>query len=123
MRRDDTVLLTHMLEAARDVLKFAAGRSRADLGNDQMLFFALQHALQIVGEAASQVSAERRAAIPAIPWRIIVGMRHRLVHAYTDINPDTIWQTVRDDIPPLIAILERELATTDVTSAPERNQE
>jgi uncharacterized protein with HEPN domain len=121
MQRDDTILLTHMLEAAQEVIRFAVGRSRADLDSDRMLFFAMRHALQIVGEAASQVSAERRATIPEIPWRIIVGMRHRLVHAYTTINPDTIWETVRDDIPPLIAILERELASTNDSSVSERN--
>ncbi len=83
-----------------------------------MLFFALQHALQIIGEAASQVSAERRATISAIPWRTVVGMRHRLVHAYTDINPTIIWETVRDDIPPLIAVLELALAATDEAAPP-----
>lgn len=111
MLRDDAVRLRHMLEAAQDIVRFAAGRSRDDLDSDQILFFALLHVLQIVGEAASQVSPERRAAIPAVPWRTIVGMRHRLVHAYADVNRSIIWDTVSSDIPPLIAILEQALAT------------
>ena len=121
MLRDDTVRLRHMFGAAQDIVRFAAGRSRADLDSDQMLFFALLHGLQIVGEAASQVSPERRAAIPAIPWRTIVGMRHRLVRAYADVNRSIIWDTVNSDISPLIAILERALVIADATSTPERN--
>ena len=33
-------------------------------------------------------------------------MRNRLVHAYFDINLDLVWDTVTDDLPPLIATLE-----------------
>ena len=48
-------------------------------------------------------------------------MRHRLVHAYADVNRSIIWDTVSSDILPLIAILERALVIADATSTPERN--
>jgi uncharacterized protein with HEPN domain len=62
--------------------------------------------LQIVGEAASQVSAEFRSANPEIPWDEIVGMRHRVVHDYLGIDEEIVWKTVGDDLPALIRILE-----------------
>jgi len=42
----------------------------------------------IVSEAAAKVSAERRAALPGIPWPAIVGMRNRLAHVYFHADED-----------------------------------
>jgi uncharacterized protein with HEPN domain len=86
MKPDDRVRLRHIVDALSAAIRFTAGRSREDLDRDQMLAFALLHAIQIVGEAAGKISAEFRDQHPQIPWALISGMRHRLVHAYFDIN-------------------------------------
>jgi len=39
-------------------------------------------------------------------WEDIIGMRHRLVHAYFDINLHILWRTVEEDLPALASILE-----------------
>jgi uncharacterized protein with HEPN domain len=77
-----------MLDAARDARSFAEERSRADLDSDRMLAFALVRALEIIGEAAKNISPPGRAAISALPWPKIVGMRNRIVHAYFDVDLD-----------------------------------
>lgn len=82
MRKDDTVRLRHMLDAAREAVAFAAGRKRADLDHDRMLVLALVKDIEIIGEAAYQISQQTREQFPNIPWEDIIGMRHRLVHAY-----------------------------------------
>ena len=74
-----------------------------------MLLFALVRAIEIVGEAASRISAETRQAITEIPWPAVIGMRNRLVHAYFDINYDTVWKIIKDELPVLIAALESAL--------------
>jgi uncharacterized protein with HEPN domain len=107
MNRNDWIRLRHMLDAAREAISFTAGRTRADLEVDRMLVLALVKEIEIVGEAASQISQEARAQMPRIPWPDIVGMRHRLVHAYFDINLEILWQTVQGDLPPLVVELER----------------
>ena len=78
-----------------------------------MLVLALIKAIEIVGEAACQVSDTTRRQTPDIPWEDIIGMRHRLVHAYFDINLDILWRTVQDDIFSLIALLGPLLTETD----------
>lgn len=83
MRRDDAIRLRHMLDAAREAVGFAQGRTRVDLNDDRQLTLALVKDIEIVG------------------------MRHRLVHAYFDINLDILWRTVQEDLPPLIVELER----------------
>ena len=109
MRRDDQVRLQHMLDAASEAVAFARDRTRRDLNTDRMLVLSLVKDIEIVGEAAHQVSEATRAQLPAIPWADIVGMRHRLVHAYFDLNLEILWRTVRHDLPPLIAALDNAL--------------
>lgn len=109
MRKDDAVRLQYMLDAGREALGFARGRSRSDLDSDRMLVLALVKDLEIIGEAAHQVSEETRAQLPGLPWADIIGMRHRLVHAYFEIDPEILWQTIKQDLPPLVAALEEAL--------------
>jgi uncharacterized protein with HEPN domain len=106
MRRDEEIRMRHMLDAAREALGFIRGRSRADLSQDRMLALAVVKEIEIVGEAALKVSSETRQAYPELPWEDIAGMRHRLIHAYFDINLDIVWRTLQEDLPSLIATLE-----------------
>lgn len=106
MRRDDASLLLDMLDAARDAVAFADELSYAEFREDRRDQLAILKSVEIVGEAASRVSMETREALPAIPWTEIVGMRHRLVHAYFDIDLRLVWDTIHDHLPPLIVQLE-----------------
>ena len=106
MRRDDEIRLRHMLDAAREAVSFVQGQARSDLDNDRQLVLALIKDIEIVGEAATQITEPTRSRLPEMPWQRIIGMRNRLVHAYFDINLDTVWKTVVEDLPGLIRLLE-----------------
>jgi uncharacterized protein with HEPN domain len=110
-----------MLDAARRVSAFIDGRSREDLDQDDLQTQGLVRRLEIIGEAASQVSSEGRATWNGINWRPVIGMRNRLIHAYSDVDLDVVWLTTVDDLPPLFAELERILSSSTDTSAPGRN--
>jgi uncharacterized protein with HEPN domain len=105
MPPEDCIRVLHMVEAARTARRFIAGRQCSDLDSDQMLLFALVRAIEIIGEAASRISAETRAANPAVPWASIVAMRNRLIHAYFDIDRNIVWKTVTEELPPLLSLL------------------
>ena len=107
MRRDDRIRLQHMLDAANEALTFVRGRIRADLDNDRMLVLSLVRELEIIGEAASKVSVETQSQNTSIPWQDITGMRNRLIHAYFDVDLDTVWSTVTKDLPVLKTELEK----------------
>lgn len=106
MRAEDHIRIRHMIDAAGRAERFLNGRERADLDSDDMLLFALVRCVEIIGEAAAKVSGETRLATPAIPWRDIVAMRNRLIHAYFDIDTEVLWQTMRQDVPPLVRSLK-----------------
>ena len=105
MRRDDAWLLD-MLLAARRAVRFAAPLTFSEFENGDLHQLAILKAVEIIGEAASRISEETKAEHPDIPWAEIIGLRNRLVHAYFAIQLDIVWQTVQDDLPPLIAQLE-----------------
>ena len=106
LKDEDVVRLRHMHDAARRATKFAQGRSRADLDTDDMFALALARLLEILGEAAKNVSPECRQGYPQIPWKSVAGTRDRLIHGYFDMDLDIIWEIVTVDLPPLSAALE-----------------
>ncbi len=107
MNKDDEIRLKHMLDAAREAEGFVIGLERTALDTNRMLVLAVIKDLEIIGEAASKVSNECQTQYPQIPWRDITGMRNHLIHGYFKVNLDQVWSTLQDDLPPLIAELEK----------------
>ena len=104
--KEDSVRLRHMLDASLEAIGFAEGKNRSDLDTDRQLVLSLVRSIEVVGEAASKVSAECRTQYPQIDWADMVGMRNRLIHAYFDINLTIVWRTVTEELPVLISELE-----------------
>ncbi|NVL90305.1 MAG: DUF86 domain-containing protein [Desulfobacterales bacterium] len=113
MRKDDLVRLRHMLDAAKEAIGFVQNRTRSALEGDRMLVLSIVKSIEILGEAATRVTKECHNEFPQIPWRNIIAMRNRLIHAYFDIDLDRVWDTVTDDLPPLVQELERILGSAE----------
>jgi uncharacterized protein with HEPN domain len=107
MHRNDLLRVRHMLDAAREARTFLHDQPRSALVANRVLVLALVRCIEVIGEAASQVSKEFQGAHAEIPWPQIIAMRNRLIHAYFDVDIDRVWDTVMDDLPSLIAQLER----------------
>ena len=108
---DDRVRLTHMLEWARKAVRFCDGRTTADFDRDEMFLPAVLRAIETIGEASTKVSEPTRARLPGIDWWAVRRMRNRIIHGYDTIDTTIVWNTVQLAVPPLIAELERALAT------------
>mgnify|MGYP001420546498 FL=1 len=80
MLDDDAIRIRHMLDAAREAIGFASGRTSEELTHDRMLLLSLVKCVEILGEAASRVTDATRESLPEIPWRDIISMRNRLIH-------------------------------------------
>ena len=110
MNKDDRIRLQHMLDAAEEAIAFLDHASQETLEQDRKLLLAIVKDIEIIGEAASKVSGESQHSTPNIPWPQIISMRNRLTHAYFDIDIETVWKTVNEDLPPLIIQLKRILS-------------
>ena len=105
MQRDEALLLD-ILIAARRALRFLEGMTWEAFEQSELHQNAVMRPLEIIGEAARRVSQDTRAAYPDIPWDQMVGMRNRLIHEYFRVNLTTVWETVQDDLPSLITLIE-----------------
>lgn len=107
MQKDDLVYAGHMLDMARKALGLIRGKDRRDYNSDEALRFALAHLIQVIGEAARHVSKKFCDVNSQIPWKAIIGMRHKVVHDYMNVDEDVVWDTVVKELPPLVKELEK----------------
>lgn len=104
--RTDEAFLLDMLLAAKDAREFTAGMSREEFFASKVTHSATLHVLQKLGEAATKVSSIRRNEIAEIPWRHLIGLRHRLVNDYQNINLEIIWDITQNELEGLIQHIE-----------------
>jgi len=107
MSKDDSVFVGHMLDTAQKISAKVAGASRSQFDDDENLRMAVVHLIQTIGEAAPRVSQPYHDAHPEIPWKAIIGMRHRVVHDYLEVDYDIVWDVATVNLPPLIVELEK----------------
>ena len=88
-----------------------------DLDSERMLVLSIVKSIEIIGEAASKVTQETRETVTEPPWANIIAMRNRLIHVYFDIDLDRVWDTITDDLPPVIAALEKIVQKEEKSSA------
>ncbi len=107
MPKDDLVYVGHMLDIARQVVEKVRDKARRDFDEDDNLRLALCHLLQMIGESARRVSPEFQKIHADLPWKAIIGMRHKVVHDYLNVDEDIVWDTATQEMAPLISQLEK----------------
>lgn len=103
----DTALLLDMLRYAEEATSLVKGMRYEDYVGDRMRVLALERTIEVVGEAAAQVSETKKEGIAEIPWRKIRGQRNVLAHMYGKIDQFQLFRTASEDLPRLIAILRK----------------
>jgi len=102
-----------MLTYAQEIRETLSGLTFGEYMSSKDRRLATERRLEIIGEAARNVSEAFREAHPDIPWRRIIGMRHVLAHEYGDIRQEIVFRVAQDYLPALIASLR------EITPAPE----
>ncbi len=110
MRKDDSAYLFDILITIKDIEKFVEGIDLELFGSDYKLQLAIVRLLEIIGEASVKLSSDLKDRYSNISWVDIKGLRNRIVHDYSHIRIDVIWNTVMNNVPVLkkeiIKILE-----------------
>jgi len=104
--KSDPSYLWDRLDAAMAVQQFVHGKTLDEYAQDRLLRGAVERHIEIIGEAASKISGQLRAAHPEIPWRGIIGQRHVLAHDYGEIEDEQIWRVATVHIPAIVKQLQ-----------------
>ena len=99
--------IEHILAAIEKIMRYTATMTFEQFAADDRTVDAVIRNFLVIGEATRHVPDRVRASAADIPWKLMEGMRHVLVHDYDAVRLDTLWQTVSKDLPPLIAPLRR----------------
>ncbi|MGR9117706.1 MAG: HepT-like ribonuclease domain-containing protein [Gammaproteobacteria bacterium] len=106
IQREWRIYLDDMIDFAGKVLSYTDGFDQAVFLDSVLTYDATLRNLELIGEAATHIPDEVRAAHPEIPWRMIIATRNRLIHGYLGIDDDTLWSIIRDDVPELLPLLQ-----------------
>ncbi|MCR8558488.1 DUF86 domain-containing protein [Mucilaginibacter sp. BJC16-A38] len=106
MSRSDHVYLQDILESIEMILGYIGSKTEFEFVNDLMLQDAVVRRFEIIGEASSKISEVLKIQNPEIQWRLMKGMRNKLIHEYFGVSPITIYLTVQQDLP----VLKEQLA-------------
>jgi len=99
MARSQEQYLADIEEAMADARRFARGHDLDAFQENRQLRYAIERALEIIGEATSNLSDEVKERDPSLPWSEMRGLRNIVAHAYHRVDPARVWQVVIRDLP------------------------
>jgi len=105
-QREWSFYLDDMIDFAGKVLVYTHGLDQAGFVASGLTYDATLRNLELIGEAATHIPDDVRAAHSEIPWRMIIATRNCLIHGYLGIDDDTLWSIIRDDVPELLPLLK-----------------
>lgn len=105
----DSGRLVHILNAINGIIASKELYTLEQIENNTLLFYGFTKYVEIIGEAVYMLTKDFRDSHPEVDWRQIERMRHVLVHGYYSIDPESLWETIQNDIPALKPWIEKYL--------------
>ena len=106
-QREWRFYLDDMIDFAGKALTYTSEMDQESFIASGLTYDATLRNLELIGEAATHIPDDVRAAHPEIPWRMIIATRNRLIHGYLGIDDDTLWSIIQDDLPELLPLLKK----------------
>ena len=101
MKQKDIVYIKHIKDAIKSILEYTKDANKESFNSNELIQDAVIRRIEIIGEAAKNVSNEFIDKYSDIPWKKIVGMRDKLIHGYFNVDVGRVWNVIIDEIPVL----------------------
>ena len=99
MKKDNSVYIRHIMDSISRIERYTKGMGKRDFLGDELVQAGVVRELEIIGEAAKQLSQNFKTKHDNIPWKMMAGMRDKLIHDYFGVDMDAVWNTLVIDIP------------------------
>lgn len=107
--RDWRERVEDILAAIAEIQTFTASMTFEEFAAEARTIKAVELDFIVIGEAAVHISGTVQSQYPDVPWALMRAMRNRLVHIYFEVDSAIVWETVQNDLPPLVEPLKRML--------------
>ena len=94
MSKDPSVYISDILESIEKIRRFVGDLSYLEFSRDEMRIDAVVRNLELIGEAAKNVPDDLKAAYPDVEWSKLVGLRNVLIHAYSKVDTEIVWDII-----------------------------
>ena len=109
--RADVEFLADTKEAVLRINAYTEKLSYEQFLEDKKTQDAVVRNLEIIGEAAKNISEELKKKYPQIRWKDLAGVRDKLIHHYFGVNFDIVWNILKQELPDVLSQLEEILRT------------
>ena len=111
--KSDREFLKHILDEIHFVKQETKELVFDDFIKNEMLKRACTRSLEIIGEAAKNLSPGFRKRYIDIEWKKLAGLRDKIIHFYFGVNWDIVWDVIEKKLPDLEDQIERMLEEID----------
>jgi uncharacterized protein with HEPN domain len=95
-RRDRNILLNDILESLKKIKKYTDGMTFEDFLKDDKTIDACVRNFEIIGEVSSKIDEDFKLLHPEIEWNRMKGLRNRLIHDYSGIDYELVWNVISE---------------------------
>jgi uncharacterized protein with HEPN domain len=110
MKEEFLDYIEDIIQAMNDALSFVKDMEYNVFLRDKKTIYAVNRALEIIGEATKNIPPSVKKRYPQIPWKKMAGMRDKVIHEYFGVDLKRVWSTVKKDIPDLKPLFEKILS-------------
>jgi|SRR3989344_1552064 len=111
--REEKTYLEDILESINRIERYIENLRPINFLESEVIQDGVMKRIEIIGEAVKHLSNEMKDKHPEIPWKNIAGMRDILIHEYAGVQVERVWQTAKNDLPPLKKVIIKIIKQTN----------